>query len=76
MRRAAATGKGLSMARLAKVLLLLVIIVGGVAAFFLLREQPREGAPGAPTAVRSAEEGEPPVRVEEKYGFTSETVSP
>ena len=64
------------MARLAKVLLLLVIVVGGVVAYFLMREQPREAGMGGEATVKGAEEGEPPMRVEEKYGFTSETVGP
>ena len=64
------------MAKLVKVLLLLVIVVGGVAAYFLMHEQPREEGMGGEATVKSAEEGEPPMRVEEKYGFTSETVGP
>jgi len=64
------------MAKLVKVLLLLVIVVGGVAAYFLMREQPREEGMGGEATVKSAEEGEPPRRLEEKWGFTSETVGP
>jgi hypothetical protein len=64
------------MAKLAKVLLLLVIIVGGAVAYFLMREQPREQGMGGEATVESADQGEPPRRIEEKYGFTSETVSP
>ena len=64
------------MAKLVKVLLLLVIVVGGVAAYFLMREQPREEGMGGEATVKSAEEGEPPKRLEEKWGFTSETVGP
>ncbi len=60
------------MAKLTK-LLLLVILVGGIAAFFLLREQPTESDSVGETAIQR---GEPPVRLEEKYGFTSETVGP
>jgi len=61
------------MAKLAKLLLLVVIIVGGIAAFFLLREQPTDNESVGQATIQS---GEPPVRVEEKLGFTSEGVNP
>jgi hypothetical protein len=64
------------MARLAKAALLVLILVAAVAAFYLLREQPQEGSSAGETAVKSTEEGDPPLRVEEKWGFTSETVGP
>lgn len=49
------------------VVLVLLVVVGG-AAYFLMGEQ------GSSSGARS--EGEPAVRVEEKYGVTSGGVSP
>lgn len=64
------------MAKLAKLLLLVAIVVAALAAVFLLRQQPAAPARPVQAEIRGPAADAQRPRLEEKYGFTSETVEP
>ena len=57
-----------------KIIVLLAILVGVIGVAYVYLKTDKDASTGGPDTIRSGEAGEPPVRVEEKYGFTSEGV--
>ncbi len=59
-----------------RVVLLLLVVVMIAVGGYLLYQRTKPGPSGVPGEIRASDAGAGGVRVEEKYGVTTETVNP